>query len=357
MRLIIDSKKLLRGLEVVKPVVTTSKIVPICDNVLIRSDKDCIALIATNINHSIITQIQCEVRGKINALIPFIDIYNICKGLTDQSISIEFGEKTLVTSANGSYTIGGIDNVEDFPTVEVIQPELEMTIPSSEVGNIKNRSVKFIHPDETHYNKHGVCFDFGNDILNVVATNNNCLSLHKVPCKSNPGTYLIDKGTIDLLQIFSFGIVNLKFSDKKIQVDNDDTILISPLREDKFVNYKSVLVNTDCSIEVNRISLLNTLLRSLKFSLSEITHFTISESLEISSGNVNYEKDFKESLDIIELNGFEEGHTVKLNSKDISNYLSVCDSETIIISSVAGSNMYYFNEPNSESLFLAMKFH
>lgn len=357
MRLTIESKKLLRGLEVVKPVAgALNKIVPVCDNILIRSDNDCIALIATNINHSIITQIPCEVRGKINALIPFMDIYNICKGLTDQSLTISFGKDIEIKSANGSYKITGVDQVSDFPKVEVIIPEVETEIASSQIGQIQKRSIKFLHPDEAN-NKHWICFDFEKDVLNVVATNNNCLSLFKVPCNAKPKRYLLDKETINLIQIFSYsGGVSFKFSDKKIQVENSDTILISPLVDLSYPDFKQLILNTDCLIEVNRISLLNTLQRSIRFSMADLAMFSIGDNLNISSVDINYGKDFAETIDFEKMHGFPEDYKAMFNAKEIVEFLSSCTSETIKITGIEGKNMCYINEPDNDSVFLIMKY-
>lgn len=356
MRLTIESKKLLRGLEVVKSVVTSNKFMPICDNVLIRSDKDCIALIATNLNHSIITQVPCEVRGKINALIPFMDIYNICKGMPDQSVCIEFGEKIKVTSLNGTYNIGGIDDIEEFPKVEIIQPENEAEIASSQIGHIHKRSMKFASNDEMKTKINGVCFEFDGTLLNVVATNGGCLSLFKIPNTSKAGGYLLNKETIDLLQIFSFaGGVSLRFSENKFQAQNDDTILISPLIDETFPEYRQLFKNTDCLIEVNRAELLSSLLRSTKFSNTEIALLSFSDSLGISSENNDYGKDFQETIEAIRIQGFEDNATAKLNAKQIIDYLSACGSENIVLTGVKGDNMFYIQEPESDSVFLTMR--
>lgn len=359
MKITVSSKKLLHGLEIVKPVVTSNKIMPICDNVLIKSDNDCIALIATNLHHSIITQVTCEVEGKINVLLPFMDIYNICKGISDQPLSIEFGKSIKVTSINGLYNIGCTDEIKDFPKVEIVNHDTEMEIPSSEISQIKSRSVKFIHPDEINTNKHGVCFDFENDTLNVTATNNACFSLYKIQCKSTPNRYLLSKETIDLLQLFSLskGDVILKFSEGKFQAENSDTILIAQQIADRFPDYKQLIMETDRLTEVNRMDLLNSLLRSFRFSMEDRVTFSFSDTLNISSKNDAYAKDFNESIDVVNSSGFEDNFSVVLNAKQISDYLSVCSSENInIMNSSKNGNMFYIQEPKSESIFLAMRY-
>jgi DNA polymerase III subunit beta len=355
MRLTIESKKLLRGLEVVKPVVTSNKVVPVCDNVLIRSDRDCIALIATNLNHSIITQIPCEVRGKINALIPFMDIYNICKGLPDQSLDIELGKNIKVTSVNGTYNIGNIDDIDVFPKVEVIQGNSETEIASSQISQIKDRTLKFACKDEMKGSMYGVCFEFDDSYLNVVATNGGCLSLFKIPNTSNAGRYLLNKDTIDLMQVFSFsGYVNMKFSENKFQIENEDTILISPLMDEVFPEYKWMFKNTDCSIEVNRVELLNSLLRGVKFSNEDLTIVSFSDSMGVSFENNDYGKDFNEKIELINSKGFEE-ETAKLNAKQIIDYLSACTSKNITLGCEKGNNAFFIQEPESENIFITMR--
>ena len=352
MMLTIDSKKLLRGLEVVKPVVTSNKIVPICDNIIIRSDRDCIALIGSNINHSIITQVPCEVRSKINALIPFMDLYNICKGLPDQSITIEFGKNIKITSVNGCYNITDIDDITDFPKVEVIQPNHELQLPSSYIETIKARSLKFLHSDEVNIKYHA-CFDFDNDGLNVVGANNDCLSLLRVPCKSEPKKYSIDRSTIDLLQVFSFaGEINVKFSDNKFQAENDDTILVSPLVDSEFPEYKHLIGSPTCSIEVNRISFLNSLLRSNKFSMNTTVLLTIGDELKISSINNDYGKDFEERIDIVDNQGFQEEYSLAFHCKFLIDFISTCNSQTILLKGDEGKPVYQIQEPGSEDVFL-----
>jgi DNA polymerase-3 subunit beta len=338
MNLSIESKKLLSGLEIVKPVITSNRLIPVMDNVLIKTDEDCIVLIGMNGDHSIMTQIPCEVRTKVNALIPFMDIYNMCKLLPEQTLSINFNAGTInIECLSGSYQIQETDSVKDFPAFQLIdEPENDCVLSSTkDLSQIENRTAKFIHPDPIVMNMHGVCFDFEGEELNVISSDKNCISVFKIDCKAKVNAkYLLHKRTIELLSVMTKrGDVTFKFSKDKFQAENEDVIMVCPLIGQAFPNYKPSLKDLDFVMEVDRVEFLVSLIRSQKFSMVDFATIEFSKNMiNIVSDNTHYGKDFKERITPSKLTGYPTGHKIDVNIKYLIDCLSGCESTKVQIS-------------------------
>jgi DNA polymerase-3 subunit beta len=334
MKITIDSKQLLHGLEIVKPVITGS-IIPVCENVLLNIRQGEIILMGTNTHHSAITTIQCESVEKAKALIPFVDIYNLCKLLPTCPLEITFSKGSIeVMCDTGTYNIQNTDEVKDFPKIDLVDiPTHSVELASSLIETIQQKTLKFIHPDNMATSMHGVAFDFAKGSLTTVALDGCCISVHKIPCNSKGDNFFfVQKKAVELMGVFSFkGEVTLKFDNKRFQIQNKDTVIISNLIDEAFPAYKEAIVINPYNVEIERKVILQSIERAKQFSGVDAAKFIFDkDSIEVLADNHSLGKGFSEKHPLVD-SKIEGEVSVGLNIKYLMNALDACKNDVINI--------------------------
>jgi DNA polymerase III beta subunit len=336
MKIEIKSKHLLKALEIVKPVIQGTYI-PICENILLETKKDVILISATNTHHSMITQVLCNNQKEFKVLIPFGDLYNICKLIPDQLIKMIFNEGIEINCESGVYNIGEIAEVRDLPVIKLIEGEVteihQTRLSCFVLEEIEAKTIKFIHPDSAVTNYHGVCFDFVDGALNFVASNMVSISRYQIKSESKSAKrYMVQKKTIELMQgLKNSAEVIVKFSSDKIQIENEDTVVISPLIEYQFPDYEHVLQDHKWTCEVNREAILNSLVRANKFSMVQAAGLVIDdEKINVIADNQDTNKGFSETVKV-EDSTLEIEIQIGINIKQIIDALNACTTDSVVL--------------------------
>jgi DNA polymerase-3 subunit beta len=339
MKLTTTVKGLLRGLETVKPITMGNNLIPICDNVWLYTNDHYLVLVGNNSHQAITTQIPCQAGEKFSILVPFADIYNLCKLLPEQPLVVESKEKGIVISCtSGTYDISETDKVTDFPRFEIIEAPLnQATIPLDSLDDIHRKSYKFTHPNPVYTHLYEICFDFEGEFLNVVATDMTTrMSWNKIQCESERNhRYTISKKIVDLLYLFQEDgeDIKIKFSETKVQVENSNTLLVASLVDCPYPDYQHAFRRHTLLFLVSKLTLLNSLLRAQKFSLSDEVELVFDNlEVKILSNNSAIGKIFSESIPLVNSNNEANLRIdVNLQSKYLVDGITACSSDNIII--------------------------
>lgn len=335
MILTINSSSLANGLEIIKQVVTSNKILPVCHNVKIETKGDVITLTGDNTSHTIVTNVACVCEPGFKSLIPFGDLYSLVTSIPAGDIEIIFKDKQVTINAeNGTYVIDETDDEMYFPnTVFVNNPINTAVLQSSYIDQIHNKSVKFTHPNPAFFNMNDVCFDFTGEELNVVATNVVSISKFSIPCPlTSKGRYLIQKKALELMVTpFAYtGEVWFKFSETKVQIENQDTVLISALVEQQFPDFTNIFLSEFKTIELPRKDLLKSLNRAAKFAGVQSVGIIAGTSFQIIGNNNMKGKSFDESVMVVGSN-LEDDIKIGIVINQIIDALNACTTESVIM--------------------------
>jgi DNA polymerase III sliding clamp (beta) subunit (PCNA family) len=358
MKLIIASHTLLQGLKVVEPVVSSNKLVPVCDNVQLKLGDSSILLISTNTHQSIIHSIDCECESKGRVLVPFADVYSLVKTLPSSPITMEFSDQGLEISCDtGTYNITCTDKVVDFPKIETVdKPVHSVEISSSLIDTIQSKTLKFVDPEISTMS--GVGFDFKKGELHVVALQMRLLSLLNIPCNSpSSKLFYIQKKAIELMGAFSFkGEITMSFSQTKFQVQNESTILITNLQDENFQPYESVIVNNPYWIDVEKETLLRCVSRARNFSGVDLVGFVVShKEVEIIADNHEKGKGFSEKYPLSDANiGEDDEIKFGLNVKYLIDTLSSFRAEVVRISLKDDKSFIVISDQDDKESFIQM---
>jgi DNA polymerase-3 subunit beta len=346
MKLTTTVKSLLSGLETVKPIIMGNNIIPICDNVWLYTNDHYLVLVGNNSHQVITTQIPCQAGEKFSVLVPFADIYNLCKLLPEQTLVIESKVNGIVISCtSGRYDIAETDKVSDFPRFEVIDNPLnQATIPCDVLEDIHRKSYRFAHTNPVFTHFYEICFDFDDEFLNVVATDQVGMVWNKIPCHSDSNhRYTISKRIVELLYLFQEDgeDIKIKFSESKVQVETSNTLLIASLIDCPYPDYQHTFRRHPLLFVVSKLSLVNSLLRAQKFSLSQEVELVFdADEVKILSNNNAIGKIFSESIPLVNSNN-EANLQLQVNvqSKYLIDGLSACSSDNILIGLSENTNL------------------
>src|SRR5260370_1220496 len=134
MKFIVNSSYLLKQLSHINGVITTNPVVPILENFLFEIDKSKLTVTASDLQTSMITEINVESKEKGNIAVPAKILLETLKNLPDQPVTFSIDESTYsieISSDNGRYKLAG-ENATDFPKVPAVSNDFSANI-STEV--------------------------------------------------------------------------------------------------------------------------------------------------------------------------------------------------------------------------------
>ncbi len=108
MKFIVNSSYLLKQLSNINGVITTNPVVPILENFLFEIDKSKLTVTASDLQTSMITEINVESKEKGNIAVPARILLETLKNLPDQPVTFSIDEATYsieISSDNGRYKL------------------------------------------------------------------------------------------------------------------------------------------------------------------------------------------------------------------------------------------------------------
>ena len=119
MKFIVNSSYLLKQLSYINGVITANPVVPILENFLFEIDKSRLTVTASDLQTSMITELNVESKERGNIAVPARILLDTLKNLPDQPVTFSMDESTYsieLSSDNGRYKLSG-ENATDFPKV------------------------------------------------------------------------------------------------------------------------------------------------------------------------------------------------------------------------------------------------
>jgi len=159
------------GLNQVLNVVGTRPTMPILRNVLVEASDGAVTLRTTNLDLAIRCTIKAEVEEEGGLTLPVRKLASIVRELPNLDVFVETDSKpsARIKSGGSKYQIVGIA-ADEFPPLPSFDDKHEFTLPQDDVVGML-RSVSYAQSsDESRYILNGVFFNFADDKLTMVAT-------------------------------------------------------------------------------------------------------------------------------------------------------------------------------------------
>jgi DNA polymerase III subunit beta len=337
MKFIVNSAYLLKQLSNINGVITTNPVVPILENFLFELDKGSLTVTASDLQTSMITDLQVESKEKGSIAVPARILLDTLKNLPEQPVTFSIDESTYsieIISDNGRYKLSG-ENATDFPKVPSVSNDFSAEISTEVLARAINNTIFATSNDELRPAMTGVYVNLGESNSTFVATDGHRLVRYRRAdvTSSNGSSIIIPRKALNLLKAtlpsentevsVSFNLSNAYFKFGNIK-------MICRLIDERFPDYDNVIpTQNNIQMSIERSDLLGALKR-ISIYANKTTHqvrlkITGSE-LQISAEDLDFSNEANERLSC-EHDG--EDIEIGFNAKFLIEMLSNMDSPKI----------------------------
>ena len=366
MKFIVNSSTLLKELQKLNGVISTSNTLPILDNFLFEIEDGKIKIIASDLETTMISEITTESSSNGQITIPSKILIDTLKTFSNQPLTFLVDEETKgieISSENGNYKLAGQD-AKEFPKVPELSSSSSFLISSSVLLNAINKTLFASGNDELRPVMSGVFCELSEENITFVATDAHKLVKHtrsKISSNSN-SSFILPKKPLSLLKnnIDSDSDLNVDFNETNVKFSLDNITLICRLIDGKYPNYDAVIPKDNPNkLVINKDELLNSIKR-VSIYASKTTHqirLKIAGSqLQITSEDLDFANKAEERLTCS-----YEGEDIEIgfNSRFVIDMLNNIGAEQICLEMSAPNRAGIIlpldgQEENEDTLMLVM---
>ena len=366
MKFIVNSSTLLKELQKLNGVISTSNTLPILDNFLFEIEDGKIKIIASDLETTMISEITTESSSNGQITIPSKILIDTLKTFSNQPLTFLVDEETKgieISSENGNYKLAGQD-AKEFPKVPELSSSSSFLISSSVLLNAINKTLFASGNDELRPVMSGVFCELSEENITFVATDAHKLVKHtrsKITSNSN-SSFILPKKPLSLLKnnIDSDSDLNVDFNETNVKFSLDNITLICRLIDGKYPNYDAVIPKDNPNkLVINKVELLNSIKR-VSIYASKTTHqirLKIAGSqLQITSEDLDFANKAEERLTCS-----YEGEDIEIgfNSRFVIDMLNNIGAEQICLEMSAPNRAGIIlpldgQEENEDTLMLVM---
>jgi DNA polymerase-3 subunit beta len=313
MRFTIEKEVFLKGLARIQGIVEKRNTIPILSNVLIEGAEGEICLTATDLEVGMRAYYPASVSVPGKITVSAKKIHEIIKELPEKEISFTAKENCWIEIRCGKalFNIVGLSS-EEFPYFPQPDKEQYISIKSSLLKEMIEKTAFSVSTDESKYNLNGIYFRYVEDekpTLRLVATDGHRLALIQKELNAShveelqKGVIFPRKGILELKKIAEEGEsdIQLGFMDNNAVVKKDRTIVIMRLVDGEFPDYTRVIPqNNEFVASIDRDLFLHALRRMAILSSEKSKGVKIqlrNAALEMSSSNPEF-GDAREEMEI-----------------------------------------------------------
>lgn len=366
MKFIVNSAYLLRQLTHINGVITTNPVVPILENFLFELDKGKLTVTASDLQTSMITELQVESKERGNIAVPARILLDTLKNLPEQPLTISIDESSFgveIISDNGRYKLAG-ENATDFPKLPAVSNDFSAEISSEVLARAINNTIFATSNDELRPAMTGVYVNLNEKNTTFVSTDGHRLVRYRrKDVKSDNGNaIIIPRKALNLLKSTlpsENTVVTLDFNMSNAFFRFDNIRMICRLIDERFPEYENVIpTQNHIKMTIDRAALVGALKR-ISIYANKTTHqvrmkITGSE-LQISAEDLEFSNEANERL-VCEHDG--EDIEIGFNARFLLEMLSNLDSDRVTFSlsapNKAGVILPEEQDKNEDILMLVM---
>lgn len=358
MKFIVSSNALLKQLSAINGVVTTNPVVPILENFLFEIKGGKLTITASDLQTSMITEIDVEAREDGNIAVPAKILIETLKNLPEQPVTFSIDQDTYsieISSDNGRYKLAG-ENATDFPKIPTVTNPTSVDMSTEILSSAISNTIFATSNDELRPAMTGVYINLSSTNTTFVATDGHRLVRYRrVDVASADGaSIIIPRKALNLLKstLPSENVpVAVEFNNSNAYFKFNSIKMICRLIDERFPDYENVIpVDNPNHMTIDRLEFLGSL-RRIAIYANKTTHqvrlkLTGSE-LQISAEDLDFSNEANERLSCdhdgedIEI-GFNAKFLVEmlnnLSSKEVTLKFSAPNRAGLIVPSDKSDN-------------------
>lgn len=340
MKFIISSSILLKNLQMLSGVLTTSNTLPILDDFLFELKEDKLLITASDLETTMTVSVPLtNVEDPGVVAVPAKIMLETLKTFADVPVTVTIDKNSLgieLSAGEGKYKLVGHKS-DEFPQTPTKENVTELNINSSILISAFNKTVFAAGTDELRPVMSGVFCELTPDETIFVATDAHKLVRYKrIDIKSEySSNFILPKKPLNQLKnILSYDDVPVKieYNETNAFFTFENVNLSCRLIEGKYPNYEAVIPTENPNVlSISRNSLLNSI-RRVAIYANQSTHqvrFKISgKELLLSSEDIDFANEAKERLTC---NYEGEDIEIGFNSKFLMEMLNNIECDDIKI--------------------------
>ncbi len=250
-------ENLKKGLQIVERITGKNLVLPILNNVYLKTEKNSLRLATTDLETAIYHWILAKTDKEQEITVPVKLFSNLLSFLSDQKINLEIKDKILILSGENYKTeIKGLDP-KDFPIIPKIEKNEWIEIDPLSFTTSISQVIDFCSTTQVRPELTGVYFFFSEKNVKIVATDSFRLAEKTLNYQTSQGNLKEEKAFIlprsaarEITGIFNESEQKIKifFTSNQVLVENyffesetPQTQLISRLIEGEFPNYQDII--------------------------------------------------------------------------------------------------------------------
>ena len=308
MRFIVNSTALLRQLQKLNGVISSSNTLPILDNFLFDIKDNQMSIVASDLETTMISSISVEadVDGKITIAARIL--IDTLKTFSNQPLTFIVDTTTFgieMSSELGNYKLAG-QNSDEFPKIPTLQSSFSTTIKGDILSNAINKTLFASGNDELRPVMSGVFCELTSDQTTFVATDAHKLVRHsRTDVKSEKtASFILPKKPLNILRNnivdAAAADITLEYNETNALFSFDNITIICRLIDGKYPNYEAVIPKENPNkLTIETTSLLSSIKR-VSIYANKTTHqirFKVAGSeLQITSEDLDFANKAEERL-------------------------------------------------------------
>jgi len=320
------------------------------EDFLFDLDGDKLEVTGSNLETTIITQIELSSGDKGKVSIPAKILMDTLKALPDQPLKFQVNDDNYaveITSSFGKYRLSG-RSADDYVKI----PEADNTETFSLDAGMLKRAIAYTgfatSTDELRQAMMGLYFDIEEGKITFVATDAHKLVRYTLRGlnAATAGNFILPKKSLSLLNnaLLNEGTVEVAYNAKNAFFDYEDTKVICRLIDSRYPDYNAVIpVDNPHELTLKRQDLLSSL-RRLAIYANKATNqvmFNMQEDgLTISSEDIDFSNEAKEQL-VCTFTG--DDMTMGFNAKFFIEMLNIIGTDDVHL---------HLNDPNRAGILL-----
>jgi len=247
MRFTVSQTEFLESLGRVAPAVPTKSTLPILSNVLLKLEENKLRMVATDLEVSVVTEMEVQGEEDGSLSIPAKKIADIVRELDDLTLTCESDDSfhLLIEAGEDKYQVPGISS-QEFPSLPEFEASDNIEISAEKLSSFIQRTIFAVSRDELRPALTGVFFQIRAQEIRAVATDGHRLVRiidqdFNSDCDSKE--IIIPVKALDMIKrnLPGDGNVELVIGANQILIKLPDATLYSRLIEGRYPHYESVI--------------------------------------------------------------------------------------------------------------------
>jgi len=344
MRFIVQSSILLKNLQSISGVLTTSAAMPILENFLFELDNNLLNVTASDLETTMKVTIPLDMETVDSSepgvvTIPAKKLLESLKTFPNIPLLFNIDSETFqveITTNDGKYKLAG-QSAEEYPKNTELEYTTNLELTSEIITNAINKTFFATATDSIRPIMQGIFCELTPDYVNFVATDAHKLVRYrrKDAKIEDAASFILPKKPLLQLKNVLTGrdtIVKIEYNERNAFFAFDNFELICRLIDGKYPAYEAVIpTNNPFKLIVDRTTFLDSIRRVSIFS-NQSTHQVRlklnGQLIEISAEDLDFSNEARESLPC---NYSGEDIEIGFNSKFLQEMLSNLESDMITL--------------------------